>query len=491
MMTDEDFELPQTSFDIFRKRAGLILGPAFFILFYFSPIELPNPEAKRLLAIFVWVVVWWICEPIPLSATALLGAVLMVALQVGSVKEIFSPFADPIIFLFMGSFFIARGMQVHGLDTTIAEMATSNKILRRNPFIMFASLGFFVSLLSMWLSNSSVTAIFYPISLGLIGHITKEERRKYAPSLLLLVAYSASLGGIGTPVGTPPNLIGISMLKRFANIEIPFLTWMVFAVPIFLIGFLAFVLILKLKEDLPSKEIKFETIDNKKITRNQKLVLFVFLITVFLWLIPGFLNFLLGEKSIVAKTINSSLPEPAVAIFGALLLFIIPTVEGKKRKLLNWKEASLIDWGTLILFGGGLSLGSMMFETKLAQYFGEKWLNLFGKTSITLLTFLSILFAVILTEVVSNTAAANIIIPVIISIAGASHISPLRPVIGATIGCSLAFMLPVSTPPNAIVYGSNLVPISEMIKKGLLLDAIMITVTFLFLILVFPLLPVK
>lgn len=489
-MIDEDYEFPQTSFDILRKKVGLFLGPAFFLLLYFSPIDLPNPEAKKLLAIFAWIVAWWITEPIPLSATALLSAVLMVFLQVGSVKEIFAPFADPIIFLFMGNFFIARGMQVHDLDKTIAEIATSNKRLGRNPFIMFVSLGFFVSFLSMWLSNSSVTAIFYPIALGLSGYISKEERKKYAPKLLLLVAYSASLGGIGTPVGTPPNLIGISMLKSFANIEIPFLTWMLFAVPIFFLGFFAFVIILKINGELPSKEIKFEARQNKNITRNQKMVLFVFLLTVVLWLLPGFFNFLLGKRSLTAQAIDSSLPEPVVALFGALLLFIIPTAEDGKRKLLNWKEASSIDWGTLILFGGGLSLGSMMFQTKLAQFFGEKWLNLFGKPSLALLTFFSILFAVILTEIVSNTAAANIVIPIIISIAGVSGLSPLQPVLGATIGCSLAFMLPVSTPPNAIVYGSNLVPVIEMFKKGLLLDAIMVVVTFLFIILVLPLLPV-
>lgn len=189
--------------------------------------------------------------------------------------------------------------------------------------------------------------------------------------------------------------------------------------------------------------------------------------------------------------INISFSEPAVALLGATLLFIIPAKNCEKRSLLKWKEAASIDWGTLILFGGGLSLRTMMFETKLAQYFGEQWLNFFGKPNLFVLTLLSIVFAVILTEIVSNTAAANITIPIIISIASASSVSPVPPVLGATIGCSLAFMLTVSTPPNAIVYGSNLVPITEMIKKGFLLDIIMIFVTFCFLIFVFPILGIS
>ncbi len=487
-MIREEFELPQTTFDNFRKRTGLILGPALFLLFLLLPISLLGMEARRLLAIFFWVVVWWITEPVPLSVTALLGAVLMVLLQVGSPKEVFSPFADPIIFLFMGSFFLAKGMSVHRLDLTIAELTTSSKKLRGNPFLLLIIFGFIIAIFSMWLSNSSAAAIFYPISLGLISNMSREEKRKYAPAILLIVAYSASLGGIGTPIGTPPNLIALTMLKKFTGVEISFFNWMLFAVPLFIIGYFFFIFAIKFTGNLPSKVIHLEKSSTLSFTPDQKLVLMVFLFTVFLWLLPGLLNLFPHSNF---KIIKTSLNESVVALIGGLLLFLIPSREDRRKKLLSWKDASAIDWGTLILFGGGLSLGTMMFETKLAHYFGEKWLTVFGKPSLLFFTFLSIIFSVLLTEVVSNTAAANIIIPVIISVASASQISPVPPVVGATIGCSLAFMLPVSTPPNAIVYGSNLIPITEMIKKGILLDIIMILLTFLFVIFFLPFLKIN
>jgi len=477
-------------FEALRRRIGLFLGPALALAILFSPLDLPGAESKRLLAIFALVVAWWITEPVPLPVTAIAGAVLAVLFRVGEVKKVFAPFADPIIYLFLGSFLIARAMQVHRLDSRIAAIFLSKKSLRGNPLLLFVFLGLLCALLSMWLSNSAVTAIFYPIALGLLSTCGTEQKRRYAPAVLLLVAYSSSLGGIGTPVGTPPNLIGIAMLQRLGGVTISFFEWMIIATPIFLAGFALFALLLKLAGRLPSAgdEVGEGRLSaGEPLTADQKKCLGVFIGTVILWIVPGISVFMLDEGSSLRKLLSSSIPESVAALIGGIALFFIPSKNNGSGRLLDWSDGCDIDWGTLILFGGGLSLGTLMFDTKLAQFLGEKWLFAFGNPTVWAFTLASIVAGVVTTEFMSNTAAATIIIPVIISVAQAGGISPLPPVMGATIGCSMAFMLPVSTPPNAIVYGSGLVPIKEMIKAGILLDVLMIVITALALRLLLPL----
>lgn len=476
----EDLDYLEVESGAFRKKVGLYLGPTLFLICIFLPFSFPSLEAKRLFGVFIWVVVWWVCEVIPLPVTAIMGSTLCAILRIGDLKEIFSPYADPIIFLFLGSFFIAKGISVNKVDEIIARNIVSNKFFSKTPFMLFISLSASCSFLSMWLSNSAVTAIFYPIALAILKSFPKQERNRLAPSLLLIVAYSASLGGIGTIVGTPPNLIGIAMLNKFCNVKVSFLEWMIFAVPLYITGLIIFLFYLKISIKMP-KSINFEIEIKKgeKLHKDQYKSLLIFAIVVLLWIIPGILSFLIKDEGI-KKNIFSILNESTVALIGATLFFLINQSDEPKRKLLEWNDAKSIDWGTLILFGGGMSLGSMVFKTGLAKFFGENFLKIFGKPPEWLFILLSIVIAVMLTESVSNTASANIIIPIIISISKVLNFSPLLAVLGSTIACSLAFMLPVSTPPNAIVYGSKIIPITEMVKKGFILDLIMIVLTFFF-----------
>ncbi|HQO21423.1 MAG TPA: SLC13 family permease [Acidobacteriota bacterium] len=487
-MMEEEGPHIEGRFDSFRKRIGLFLGPLLGIVVYLLPLDLPSGEARRLLAVFVCVVAWWVTEPIPLAVTALFAAVSAVVLQIADIKKVLAPFSDPIIFLFMGSFFLARAMHVHGLDKQIAAAFLSNRHLRRSPLLLLAFLGALCAALSMWLSNSACAAMFYPIALGILGSLGPGMEKKLGPAVLLLIAYSASLGGLGTPVGTPPNLIGMAMLERFASVKISFLQWMSIGIPVFAAGYLAVLVLLKFFYPLKLGPQKTGEGSYEKVpfTSAQKRCLAVFGVTVALWLLPGFAAIFPEEGSIIKSLMATSMPEAVAAMTGAILLFFVPASGGKSEKLLTWGNAVKIDWGTILLFGGGISLGSMIFDTKLAQSLGESWLSMFGTPGLWEFTLVSIVMAVLLSEFSSNTASANILIPVIISVAQSAGISPVPPAVGATIACSMGFMLPVSTPPNAIVYGSGLVPMREMVRAGVCVDLVMIVLIFVLLRVLLP-----
>jgi len=311
---------------------------------------------------------------------------------------------------------------------------------------------------------------------------------------MLMAAYASSVGGIGTPVGTPPNLIAMGMIEKFANVKIPFFQWMLFAMPIMIAAFfLLYVIMYYLhKPEVTRIEGHGEYMRSELLalgpwSRGEKNACIAFLITVLLWVAPGFLALVFGTEATVYKAYNETIPEAAAALIGAALLFVLP-VDWKKREFtISWKQAVTIDWGTLLLFGGGLTLGSLMFETKLASVVGSKILELSGATSLWGITLVAIVTATFMSEVTSNTAAANMVIPVVISLALAAHVNPVPPAIGASLGASLGFMLPVSTPPNAIVYGSGMVPITRMIRTGVIFDMLFIFIIWLGLRILLPL----
>lgn len=324
--------------------------------------------------------------------------------------------------------------------------------------------------------------MMFPIALGVMDAFQSKKEKNGTNSfgviLLLTLAYAASIGGIGTPIGSPPNLIAIGMLEKLVDYRITFFQWMV-------IGFLVlipmyFVLFFLMKIHLKGKENSTQPVNiaslregkgEKKLTRAQKNVLIAFSVTVFLWVFPGIISFIWGREAPLFLWFREHFPESAAAIIGAGLLFFLPVNLSQGKFTLSLKEAMNIDWGTLLLFGGGLSLGFQMFETGLADAIGKFFISLGGSSaSLMLITLLSIAFSVFLTELTSNTASANMIIPIIIAISQAAEISPLPPVLGSTIGCSFAFMLPVATPPNAIVYGSGMIRLPQMMKFGFWLN---------------------
>jgi sodium-dependent dicarboxylate transporter 2/3/5 len=493
-------------FEYFRRTVGLFLGPAMALLIYLLPLKGLSPSAHALAAVIGWVITWWITEPIPLSATALLGTVLCVLLGVADAKTAFAPFADPIIYLFLGSFLIARAMSAHGLDRRFAYTILSwHSVGSSSGRILFV-FGAICALISMWISNTATTAMLFPIGCGVIGAtaemISKKTGRPVDPAslrfgtgLMLMTAYASSIGGIGTPVGTPPNLIGLAMMERFAGVKIPFFKWMILAVPMAIIMYLvAFgILYLLHKPEVAKIEGSRDYISHElarlgRWSRGEKNALAAFLAAVFLWVLPGFLALFLGNESAAAKFYNSRVPEAVVAVLAALLLFLLPTDWKERKFTLTWRQAVEIDWGTLLLFGGGLSLGNLMFQTRLADALGTGILHHLGATSVWGMTLAGIYLAILVTSTTSNTAAATMLVPVLISLAKVSGVNPVPPAIGATLGCSWAFMLPVSTPPNAIVYGSGLVPITKMIRAGVLLCLFGGLLIWLFLRILLPLL---
>ena len=436
-----------------RKKIGFLLGPFLFLVAYFSPLLPHNPKANSLLAVFLLVVVWWVTECIPIPITALLIPVFITVFHIAPVKEAFAPFANPIIMLFLGSFMLARAMSVHALDQKLAYSILSLKSIGHKKTRILFAFGLTTVFLSLWISNTATTAMMFPIALGVMGTFDSEKGKKGTPPfnliLLLTLAYSASIGGIGTPIGSPPNLIAIGMLEKLTAYRITFFQWMIIAFLVLIPMF--FVLFYFMKFRL----------------RGQQNVLVAFSVTVFLWVFPGFVSLVWGREAPLFLWLQEHFPEAAAAIIGAGLLFILPVNLKRGQFTLSLKEALKIDWGTLLLFGGGLSLGFQMFETGLADSIGNFFISSGGSAaSLSLITLLSVAFSVYLTELTSNTASANMVIPIIIAISNAASINPLPPVLGSAIGCSFAFMLPVATPPNAIIYGSGLVRLPQMMKFG-------------------------
>jgi sodium-dependent dicarboxylate transporter 2/3/5 len=475
-------------FERWRNTIGLFLGPIIALILYLLPMPSLSPKAHTLAAIIGWVVAWWVTEPIPIPMTAVIGAMLCIPLGVAPAKTVFAPFADPIIYLFLGSFILAEGMAAHGLDKRFAYGIMSLGWVGNSSARILFVYGAITAVISMWISNTATTAMMFPIGLGIISAMgdmmTKETgkevnplRLRYGTGMMLMAAYASSTGGIGTPVGTPPNLIGIAMIEKLAKVKIPFFQWMLFAIPITIVTYFVLYFLMRYihKPEVTRIAGSHDYVARERQRlgpwkRGEKNALLAFLITVALWITPGFLALIYGTGGPIYKAYNALMPEAVAALIGAGLLFVLPVNWKAREFTISWKEASKIDWGTLLLFGGGITLGNLMFETKLAAAVGKGILDISGATSLWGITFISILIAVAITEVTSNTAAANMIIPVVISLSMAANVSPLPPAIGAALGASLAFMLPVSTPPNAIVYGSGMVPITKMIRTGIYFD---------------------
>ncbi|MEO0226036.1 MAG: DASS family sodium-coupled anion symporter [candidate division WOR-3 bacterium] len=491
-------------FEKIRRTIGLFLGPALLIAIDLLPINL-NPKAHHLAAILSLVIVWWITEAVPIPVTALLGPTLAVIFGVETAKKVFPSFADPVVFLFIGSFILAQAMSRHRLDQRIAygllALPGVGSDLRSILFVF----GLISVIISMWISNTATTAMLMPIGIGILRTISKvyskengqeidPKKLRYSTALMLMAAYGASVGGIGTPVGTPPNLIGIGLINNLLKIKISFFQWMLFAIPLVIIMYIVlyFLLLILHKPEINKIEAVQEFIKEARqrlgpLTPGQRNILIAFLLTVGLWVFPGFIAIFWGSEASVAKWYESHIPEAGAALLGAGILFVLPVNWQKREFTATLRDFTEIDWGTIILFGGGLSLGGLMFSTGLAESLGRAILNITGAHSLWAITAVSIALGIIFSELTSNTASANMVIPVMISLAQAANVNPLIPALGACIGASYGFMLPVSTPPNAIVYGSGMVPITRMIRTGILFDICGFLIIFFGLFLFLPL----
>ncbi|GJL63265.1 MAG: SLC13 family permease [Nitrospirales bacterium] len=461
-----------------KAQIGLLVGPAMAVLLYFFLPASLSPAARTLAAILSWVVTYWITEPIPLPVTALLGTSLCVIMGLGSMKDIFSAYAHPIIFLFIGSFFLAEALVVHGLDKRFGLWFLSQKWVGAHPIRVFVVMGITVAVLSMWISNTAATALMLPIALGVLTtmHGTEKKPGGYETGFLLFVAYGAGVGGVATIIGTPPNLIGVGLLAEQAHLSISFLTWFAIGLPLAIVMLAVTSVVLLILHPPPPVLPNFLdalTAQRAGLGRwsiGERHACMAFGLAVCLWIVPGLLSAWLGAEHSIVTWFARYLPKELVPIVVAGLLFFLPINFSQGIFTLSWKQAVNINWGTILLFGGGIAFGHLMVETQLAHVIGKGLVGLFGVQSVWGLTAMSIMTAIVLTELASNTAAASMLVPVVIAIAQAAGMSPIPPTLGACMGASLAFVLPVSTPPNAIVYGTGLVPVTNMVRAGLILD---------------------
>jgi solute carrier family 13 (sodium-dependent dicarboxylate transporter), member 2/3/5 len=481
-------------FERWRRTVGFFSGPLAFLLVWTLPLAGLDPAAHRLAAIVALVVVWWVTEPIPIPATALIGAALMVVTGVATAQAAFSQFANPTVFLFIGSFILAEALAVHGLDLRLARWLLSVPWVRQSPFRVRFAFGALAAGLSMWISNTATAAMLLPVALGLLGGHLAGGGRHAGRGLLLTLAYSCSIGGVATPVGTPPNLIAIGMLGSLADFEVDFFRWMAVGVPVSLGMYAALTVLTRwlypVRSDVEETRPRAASSQGEigPWSAAQTVCLVAFGLAVVLWITPGIIAIVSGTSSPVYKLVSSRLDESVVAILAAGLLFVVPVNWRRREFALTWTHAARIDWGTILLFGGGLSLGHQMFQTGLAAKIGHGLVATSGATSLWTITSVMTIVAVLTTEIMSNTAATNMLVPVAIAVAKAAGVSAVPPAMGVAFGASLAYMLPISTPPNAIVYGTGRVPITEMIKCGVLLDALSVALVLVTLRLMCPLL---
>ena len=477
----ETYSPAEERFNARRRMVGLVVGPLAFLLLLVVPLPVPAP-AHRLAGILALVIVFWVTEALPLPVTALMGPVLAVLLGITPVRPAFTSFADPVIFVFMGGFMLARAMFVHGVDRRIAYTGLSWRFIGSGPGRLLVVYGGITAALSMWMSNTATTAMMYPIGLSIAAHLARTGgtgAKQFALAAMLMTAFAASIGGMGTPVGSPPNLIGIGMLERFTDVDITFFQWMAIGVPAaaVMFAFLAVYFYLTGVRGVTLTEGSTQMVRDElkklgPVSRGQRNVLIAFGVTIVLWITPGFLALAGMSQTPFALAYAQTVPESVAAMIGAFLLFVLPIDWRAGRFTLTWDQALKIEWGILLLYGGGLALGQMAFTTGLAEAMGKgitSWIPAPGTVALTV-TFTGM--AIVLSEATSNTAAANMIVPIAIAVALAAGVRPIEPALGATLGASMGFMLPVSTPPNAIVYSSGYVPITAMMRYGLALDVV-------------------
>lgn len=475
----------ETAFDRLRGRIGAVLTPLVFVALLAAPLDLPAP-AHRLAAIMAATVVLWISEAIPLGATALLAPSLAVVLDVAPATQTFAPFASPLIFLFLGGFMLALGLSEHGLDRRTALWLLARPWVRGSPNRARIAVGVGAFACSMWISNTATTAMLIPVALGLYNAIRgaagpEDQPRfdRFGEGLLLTLTYAASLGGIATPIGTAPNVIALDLLERQAAIRLDFFQWMSFALPTSA-ATMALVLLWATyrfpapvaRLDRLTDEVHRQLAAMGPMSSGERRAAGVFLLAVVGWLTPSVMRLVLGEGHPSTEWAYRGLEEGVVAIIAGTLLSVLPGGVRRGEPVLPWSRAMQLDWSTLYLLGGGLALGKLIFDTGLAKALAGAVLDVAGPLAASPFGLLAIsaLLVLWLTEITSNVSTTSMMVPVLIAIAQAGGVDPLPVILCVTMAASYAFMLPVSTPPNAIAYGTGLIKIQSMIRFGVVLD---------------------
>jgi len=460
------------SFVVNIKNTGLIAGPLCFVLInYFTIPEGLSAQGLAVLAVTIWVAIWWISEAVQIEVTALIPIILFPLSGALDLSSTCASYGHKFIFLFIGGFILAIAIEKWNLHKRIALSII--KLVGTN--LKMIILGFMIStaFLSMWISNTATAVMMLPIGIAIISQFNSQDEKlgeKFGKALMLSIAYAASIGGIATLIGTPPNIILAGVLEETYGIELSFTRWFTFGFPIsvvlltlcwwYLTHYAFSFKDNKSTEGIDHLDTQHERLG--KIGFEEKLVLAVFILTACAWIF----------RSILLTELIPNLDDSIIAMIGALILFVLPTKE-KGVKLMDWKDALKLPWGVLMLFGGGIAIAAGFQDSGLAVWIASKLKSLEG-IHLFLLLFILIAAVNFLTEITSNLATVSVLLPVLAPLALAMGVHPYLLMVGCTVAASCAFMLPVATPPNAIVFGSGKLKISDMIRAGIWMNIISI-----------------
>jgi sodium-dependent dicarboxylate transporter 2/3/5 len=478
-------------FEKARRTTGLWLAPLVTVVFLVLPLDLPGNQ-QTLAGVLLGVIVLWITEAVPIPIGGLLGVAVVVILNVAPVDEVLAPFGSSTIFTFIGAFVLAQAMLKHGIARRFAFRILALPRVGTSTTGVIIAFGAITCALSAFVSNTATVAMLLPTALGILTVIAKlmQERGivsadfdplrlKVGAAIMLMLAYGASVGGLLTPIGSPPNLIGRAQIEEATGERISFAQWVGTAVPICLLMFLALAVVLLVlnkpeirRIDGVADYVAQQRAEMGPLSRAEKNTLIAFGITVALWITPGIVALVAGNDSDAYAAISDRLDEGIVAVLGASLLFLLPVDWPKREYTLRWRDAAQIDWGTIILFGTGIIFGALLRTTGLAETVGTSASDALGLSSGVTITIFAVLLAVIVSETTSNTASASVVVPIVIAVASGAGVDPLVPALAATFAASFGFMLPVSTPQNAVVYGSGAVSITTMIRSGVSFDVL-------------------
>ncbi|MEO1323970.1 MAG: SLC13 family permease [Pseudomonadota bacterium] len=450
------------------KRVGLWLGPAgALLLLLIGAPEGVSFSAWATGALMVWMAVWWATEPIPIPVTSLLPLVVIPLIGAGSPREAAAGYASPIVVLLLGGFIIALGIERWGLHKRIALNIVSR--VGSHPSALIFGFMIATALLSMWISNTATTLMMVPIALSAAAAL-KDDSGKFVMALLLGICYAASIGGVATPIGTPTNLIAIQWLEENTGTTIGYAQWMGFGVPA--LALLVPLAWWSVSRGLPRlsggaaamQEIHTQRDELGRISAPEARAAMIFGIVALLWVVRV-------PTQLAAKGAGWDMPwlmsitDMGIAIAGAVVMFLVPTGTSEKRAILTWEEAVKLPWGVLILFGGGISLGQAISRTGMSTWVGDQ---LTALSVLPPIFFIAAVVALVifLTELTSNVATMTTLAPILGALAGAIGAAPESLLAPAAVAASCAFMLPVATAPNAIIYATDKVPIAQMIQRG-------------------------
>ncbi len=447
-----------------RGVLAVVMGPCAAMV---ALAVVDDPLMAKTAALFALAGTWWITEALHPAQTALVVIAAAPVVGACSSKQAFAALGNPILFLFVGSFMLAEAMRLHGLGDRIARLMTRRISSELGALVALSSSAF---LLSMWISNAAATAIVLPMALS----VTATSAPSVRSAMVLAVAWGASMGGLCTPVGTPPNLIAIRALAE-RDVDLSFVSFLSVGTPIGVVMLVAMIAVLAAHFGVRTTPLPPQSTTTVPWAPGEVASAVAFALAVVGWVTPGLLQLLEVPG---AEALKARLSEEVVAVLAAGLLFVWPlrTSDGVPGRALAWSDAVAIDWGTVILFGAGVLLGELANSSGLARAWGQALVDVSGASSSVAVIALVVVAAVFLSEIASNTAAATLVVPVGLGLADLTGTSPIAVSLAAALASSFGFMMPISTAPNAMAYGTGLVTMRQMVRAGLVFDAIGIVI---------------